>query len=231
MSCEEVDDLLAAYSLSALSAEETRDVHQHLVGCRRHDEALAELRAVGERLPLAAEEREPPPQLRTRLLHAFDAEVARRSAPRAGVVTPLRRWLPGTRPAFAYLAAAAVLVLTVIGLSAWNLTLQLDDEGDATFAVQLTGAAGTGELVYFEEDKVGLLKLELPEPPSARVYQAWGIYESGPVSLGLVPSKGVAAFDADLSDASAVAITEEPEGGSEQPTTQPLVLAELADLG
>lgn len=65
------------------------------------------------------------------------------------------------------------------------------------------------------------------EPPAGRAYQAWGIFEDGPLSLGVVWATGAIAFRADLTDASAVAITEEPAGGSPQPTSDPLVVAEL----
>jgi len=37
----------------------------------------------------------------------------------------------------------------------------------------------------------------------------------------------VASFEADLADATAVAVSMEPPGGSEQPTTEPLLVAEL----
>ena len=228
MSCEEANELLASYALSALESDEVAAVQQHLAGCRRHDEALADLQAVVERLPLAVEEREPPPELRARLLQAFDAEVATSQAsrpPTARQSAPPRR-LWALKPSFGYLAAAA-LALVVLGLSAWNVALQLSGDGDATMVTQFVGAAGGGQVLYLEDDRIVVLTIELPEPPVGRVYQAWGIYESGPVSLGLVPSQGVTAIRANLADASAIAISEEPTGGSLQPTTDPLVVAQF----
>ena len=219
MTCEEVDELLAAYSVAALSSEETEQVRAHLATCRRHDEALASLQAVAERLPLAAAEREPPPELRSRLLEAFDVGAAR---PRAGL-----RWAARPRAGLAYLAAAAVLVLAVGGLATWNVILQSNGGGEATVSAELVSESGRGRIVYLENSNIAVLDLDLPEPPAGRTYQAWGIYENGPVSLGLVPSQGVVAVSAELSDASAVAISEEPEGGSLQPTTEPLAVAEL----
>ena len=229
MICDEANELLAAYSLSALPPEELAAVRRHLATCQRHDEALAELQAVAERLPLSAEEREPPPQLRARILEAFDAEAAARSparpaAVRAGVA-PGRR-LMRERPAFAYLVAAALLV-AVVGVATWNVVLQVGGDEESAVVASFVGESGQGQLVYLQDDRIAFINLELPEPPAGRVYQAWGIYQGGAVSLGLLPSQGVAAFSADLSEASAVAVSEEPEGGSAQPTTEPLLVAEL----
>jgi anti-sigma-K factor RskA len=221
MSCDEIDELLAAYSLGALTAEETAGVDGHLAACRRHDAELAGLRAVVARLPLAADERDVPPGLRARLLASLDEPV-----PRQERVLPFpRRFAPA--PA-GFLAAAAVLVLAVIGLLAWNITLQTGRDGDGPMVAQLHGDVGRGSLVYFADEQLGVLRLELPPLPPDSVYQAWGIHESGPASLGLVPEDGSVAFEADLSDASAVAISVEPQGGSEQPTTEPLLIAELS---
>ena len=225
MNCDETEQLLAAYSFAAVTEDEAEQVRRHLMGCRRHDEALAEFRAVAEALPLAVDEQEPPAELRARLLAAFDAEAAAR----AGQITPLRRRpmaMQLRRPAFAWFAAAALL-LAVAGLIAWNLTLQLGGGGQPRLTATLTGTAGQAELVYFQNDQAGVFRLDLPAPAPGRAYQAWRIGPGGPVSLGLVPSKGAAAFSGDLSQSSAVAITEEPSGGSEQPTTAPLLAANL----
>ncbi len=228
MNCEQVDELLAAYTLSALTQDEAEQARSHLAECTRHDEALTDLHAVGERLPFAADEREPPAALRSRLLAAFDAEVgksaAQTSGMRAGPAPDRRAWF--RRPVLAYLAAA-VLFVTVLGLSGWNLTLQFGGSSRPTLSATLVGSAGRGELVYSRADQVGVLKLDLPALPPGHVYQAWRIDVNGPISLGLVSGNGVVGFRADLSQAIAVAVTEEPAGGSDQPTTSPLLIAEL----
>lgn len=226
MSCDETEELLAAFSLSALSEDEAGQVRRHLIGCRRHDQALAEFRTVAEALPLAVEEQEPPAELRARLLAAFDAETATRS----GQIAPLRRRTAPVRlrrPALTWLAAAAALFLAVGGLVAWNLTLELGGGGEPRLTATLAGTVGRAEMVYFQNDQAGVLRLDLPALPPGRAYQAWHIGPGGPVSLGLVPNKGAAAFSADLSQSSAVAITDEPAEGSEQPTAAPLLAASL----
>ena len=60
----------------------------------------------------------------------------------------------------------------------------------------------------------------MPPLESGRVYQAWGIYDGKPVSLGVLPHEAhMVAIEADLAGASTFAITEEPPGGSDQPTS------------
>jgi anti-sigma-K factor RskA len=224
MNCEQIDELLAAFSVDALASEDDTAVRAHLAACRRHDEALAALRAVADLLPLAAEKREPPAELRSRLLEAFDAEAL------GTTVRPIasaRRPSFAPRSRFAYLAAAAVLVLAIAGLAVWNVVLQTGGGHEATMVVHLVGDTGSGELVYVPDQQVAVMKLDLPELPSGRSYQAWRIDNGEAASLGLVPNTGMIAMDVDLSGAGAVAVSEEPVGGSDQPTSTPLIAADL----
>lgn len=227
MGCEDVDELLAAYGVSALVPDEEDQVREHLASCDRHAQALAEMRAVVDRLPLAAEEREPPAALQRRLLDAFDREVdaARASEPRPRRLWP-RRWrAPGG--VLAYAAAAALLVIA-IGLGAWNVTLQFGrDDEDSTFVTTFAGEAGDGTVVHLRDEGLVLIDVRLPEPGPDRTYQAWNVGAAGAVSLGLVPDDGTVSFQGDFADTDAIAISEEPAGGSEQPTTDPLLVASL----
>jgi anti-sigma-K factor RskA len=230
MNCEHIDELLGAYVIGAHPEDEAAGVVDHLSTCRRHDDALAGMEAVVAKLPLAAEEREPPPELRSRLLDAFDAEQAAQEAPqrietaRAGL-----RWRLTQRPAFAY-AAAAVLVLAIAGLLSWNLALQFggDSGSGVNVVAQFSGEAGTGRVVYLPEERSGFVELALREPTEGSVYQAWGIIDGEPVSMGIVPAQGAYSFQADLDGASAMAITEEPPGGSLEPSGDPVAVAPLS---
>ncbi len=228
MTCEEIDEALAAYVVSALDAQETIDVCGHLNTCRRHDGLLAMLLASVEALPLAVPERDPPASLRARILTAFDTEVAGRQPAAPAAVTRLPRtprW-HRPRPALAWLAAAALL-LAVAGLATWNAVLLLGGEEEPTLVARFAGTSGSGQVVYLEDEHLALLSVDLPAPPAGHVYQAWGMQETGPVSIGFLPNHGAAVLDADLSGANAVAISVEPEGGSPQPTTEPVLVAKL----
>ncbi len=247
MTCEEIDELLAAYSIGALDSDETRAVNEHLATCRRHDEALAGYVGVAARLPVAVEEREPPAELRARIMSAFESEAGAAAAgtpsPRlpappspsttlraglgegegqGGSVVRAIRWPRLVfKPAWGLAAAAAVVAA---GLVAWGAVTLTSDGGDGAERFVVTDPAGRGELVYFEGEARAELELDLPELPERRVYQAWRIEGETPESLGVVAGDGATAFEEDVSDADAVAVSVEPAGGSEQPTTQPLLV-------
>lgn len=139
---EEFEELVAAYSLSALGAEERAALEQHLAACDRCAGRLAEMRALASALPLAADELEPPSGLKERVLAAVSAEASGQAAATSaevaaptgnaagtgiGVAVPYRR--PGAllRTSYRWLALAAamvVLVATVAGLAFWVIRLQ-----------------------------------------------------------------------------------------------------------
>jgi anti-sigma-K factor RskA len=225
MNCDELEQLLAAYAIGALSTDEAGRVSAHLASCRRHDEALADLRVTVDSLAIAPPEREPSPALRARVLAAIAAEPSATQP----VVVPMRprRWFAPPQPTFAW-AAAAVLLLAVVGLGAWNAVLQLGgDEDGGPVTATLEGSAGRAELVYLADRDLAVFDVDLSDPPPGREYQAWGIHETGPVSLGLLPNSGTIALRGDLTGATAVAVTIEPKGGSDQPTTDPVMAANL----
>jgi anti-sigma-K factor RskA len=56
-----------------------------------------------------------------------------------------------------------------------------------------------------------------------RVYQLWAIHGDTPTSAGVVKDLRKGAAMAMPSEGTTVAITVEPQGGSEQPTTPPIV--------
>lgn len=78
-----------------------------------------------------------------------------------------------------------------------------------------------------------LISENLPALNPDRAYQLWGIQGETPVSVGVFQvdeqGVGVLVFNAEqpLSSYDLVAITDEPAGGSEQPTTTPLAAAQV----
>jgi anti-sigma-K factor RskA len=82
--------------------------------------------------------------------------------------------------------------------------------------------------VYFSasEAKTAVVLNDASPLPEGRVLQLWYIGQSGPVSAGVIPSTdgtGHAVLEGSYTPGDTVAITVEPEGGSEQPTTEPIV--------
>jgi anti-sigma-K factor RskA len=82
--------------------------------------------------------------------------------------------------------------------------------------------------VYFSasEAKTAVVLNDASPLPEGRVLQLWYIGKSGPVSAGVIPATdgtGHAVLAGSYTPGDTVAITVEPEGGSEQPTTEPIV--------
>ncbi|MDQ0745269.1 anti-sigma-K factor RskA [Clavibacter sp. B3I6] len=82
--------------------------------------------------------------------------------------------------------------------------------------------------VYFSasEAKTAVVLNDASPLPAGRVLQLWYVGQSGPVSAGVMPSEdgaGHAVLEGAYTPGDTVAITVEPEGGSEQPTTEPIV--------
>lgn len=229
MNCEEISELLAAYAVDALDQDEAREVRAHLVTCRRHDAALAEFQSVVSSLPVSVEEHAPAPELRARLLQAFDEEV---TVQRSARTREPARVVPFVRqPAFAWLAAAA-LVVAVVALTTWNVVLQTNDNGSEegwTVSAQIAGSGVSGHFWYLDRQQLAVVSMdEMPPLESGRVYQAWGIYDGKSVSLGVMPHETTVAMKANLGGASTFAITEEPAGGSDQPTSAPIATADIS---
>jgi anti-sigma-K factor RskA len=118
--------------------------------------------------------------------------------------------------------------LVVVALTTWNVVLQTSDDDAWTVSADLTGTNVDGHLWYSDGLQLAVVSMdEMPAADRGRVYQAWGIYDGRPVSLGVMPDEDTIAMKADLAGASTFAITEEPEGGSPQPTGDPVAVAEL----
>ena len=223
MTCREAEGLMAAFALDALERDETVAVALHLADCRNHDADLAELRAVASRLPAGLEPVVPPPALRDNLLASFDFErTVGEHVPVPMASRQVRARLQGLGWAY---GLAAGLLLLVAGLAAWSI-LRGDAESSIVNAYEVREGDTRLTVVHLPRDGVTVVTGDMSVLPPGRVYQAWLISDDGtPRSLGLMPVSGPAVFDARLENVSAVAVTVEPEGGSQMPTTEPVVVA------
>ncbi len=84
----------------------------------------------------------------------------------------------------------------------------------------------TGTVVMSEQRRTAVLVAsELPELPEGRVYEAWTMKGEDPTPAGIFAPDGsdaVVELTDETFDADSVAVTQEPAGGSEQPTTDPI---------
>lgn len=220
---------LAAYVLDALEPDERAAVETHIDGCER---CRGDLRWIGgavEVLPASVEQREPSAGLRRRLLAAVQAEgdAATGASASGGWREAISRVL---RPGLA-LAAVALLVL---GVAVGYLLGGSGGGGEMTVTATATAEAPVGATATVVRDgDAGTLRTSsLPQPRGDGVYQVWirDGEEIVPSTVFVVDraGAGVAAIPSGLSDGDEVMVTREPRGGSDAPTTAPLLSAPLS---
>jgi anti-sigma-K factor RskA len=70
----------------------------------------------------------------------------------------------------------------------------------------------------------------LPRLSEKQVYQIWAIHDETPVSAGLLEDTDDGAAMAMPSAGTQVAITIEPAGGSQRPTSEPIIAVDPASV-
>jgi anti-sigma-K factor RskA len=227
------EDDLAAYLLGALSDDETRSFEAHLETCETCQARERWLRTSVEVLPSSVEQVEPPPELRERLLDTVRREAgAEATAPTPSARRRGSRWTrllgsPALRPATA--AAAALLI---VAAGAIGYAIRGGGEGGAettTVTAESTGVAPGVKATIVRTGDRGILRVsDLPQR-RGRVYEVWLVKGEKPVPSALFQvgrdGAGSAGIPGGLDEATQVLVTSEPEGGSEAPTTKPLLSA------
>jgi anti-sigma-K factor RskA len=246
-------DLLGAFALGVVDAEEAATVRAHLATCAECQAEIAELWLAVDSLPGMIEPMEPPPALRDRIAAAIMAEAASPapapptfSASRAPELAPtIAPVLPVPEPvrkpasfwsrATPWAAAAAILLLLSAGLLVWNLRLR-EQIATApvveTIALAPTDAApdARGEVTYLPQDELFMLDVQdLPPLEPDQVYEVWLIGAEGPVPAGVFDQptdQHAIVADRDLYET--LAITAEPGPlGTEAPTGEIVATASL----
>ncbi len=219
----DVHELTAAYALHALDSEEEREFEEHLRGCERCREELAELKEAATSLAYAVDGPAPPAALRSRILEAARGDNV--------IALPRRRVLSY---AAAAAAAAAIAVAVPLGLWANSLADKLDREraasailGDpAAQSVPLEGA--DGRLVVGSGREAALVVSGLQPAPEGKDYEIWVIDGGSTRRSGLFDGdngREVVRLDRRVPAGATVAVTLEREGGVDSPTSRPLFSA------
>jgi anti-sigma-K factor RskA len=235
----QADDLLAAYALDALPEAEARRVEEHLRSCPEHRAAAAELRQTGSLLSLTADELEPSPELRRRIIAAVEASPAQtpvaQTEAHAGrmialpKVRRLRSWL--SKPTRLAVAATVVIGLGISALIGYQLGLVAAQPVAYTFQGDASAAPGAeARLVYFKDRKQAVLAASgLPKLGTGQVYEMWLIRNGVPVDKGIGTSTSGdlgAQLSGDLTQFQQFAITIEP-GEQQLPSTKPILIGNL----
>lgn len=223
------DDLKEAYALNALPEDERREVEGYLRLHPEHRREIEELSSLGNALALAPAEYEPSPNVRSNLMDIVGSEASAEPSEQPSTLARLRGYL-----SLRTLAPAALALITV-ALLGWNFILQgevQELQGELqqrqTFAMQGTGAASdvNAEVIQLENGKAIILAENMPALPEEKTMQIWVIQDGTPEPAGTFRPAGTAAtarISDSINNADAVAITVEPAGGSEKPTTDPVL--------
>ena len=236
---EHWEDEAAAYALDALEGSELEAFTAHLADCPICAERLRWLMPAVDVLPATVSQHEPPPALKSRLMDIVDREaemIAASESPDRGASPARSSRFSGLslRPA---LAGFAVVLLLVAGVAGYAIhDSGGDGSPDVTYeaSADQPGSPATGTLEV-DGDAGSLHVANLPATSRGEVYQAW-IQDSGaaggsihPSSVFVVADGGVGdvAIPHGLSDARRVMVTREPKGGSELPSENPVLTAEM----
>jgi anti-sigma-K factor RskA len=220
-------DDLAAYALGALEEGEATELRRHLEGCEECREHLRWLEPAVDVLPRTVPQVEPPPRLRRRMMatvRAESREATRAQARRA----PRRDWAALVlRPATAA-AAAALLLAGALG----GYLLHSPTDRSSVVAARPTNAAPAASGTLERQEDVAILHVErMPALARDQVYETWvqrdGRVEPSSVFTLRNNRSGEAAIPGSLHGADAVLVTKEPAGGSPQPTSPPVLEADL----
>lgn len=230
----DIHHLTGAYALDAVDDVERARFEQHLAEC---EDCRAEVASLREAAGLLAETTAvtPPPSLRDSVLSGI-SQV--RPLPPVVQRTPVvqRRWFP-------LLVAAAVVAILGVGAALWQPWAPSQDASltaaervltadDAQSVAVDLGEAGRATVTRSESVGKAVITTEDMAPaPSGKVFELWLQDEQGAmIPAGLMPpgEDNQVVLEGDAADATAVGITVEPEGGSPEPTSDPIALFDFS---
>jgi anti-sigma-K factor RskA len=237
MNRERFEELKESYALGNLSEAERREFERYLAENPSEQAEVDELSSIASLLALAPPEREPPARLRKRLMNQVRAEAAESGSPGAATRTRGEGRESWARRLFGIRGAVTAAAAAILGLAVWNVSLQsevrdLRDTQMNAYELQGSGEAQTveGKVVKIGEQGAMLVATDLPDLPEGKTYEMWSIDEGQPESCGTFEAgegPAIETMGQPITEAEQFAITVEPEGGSGQPTTEPIVVADL----
>lgn len=237
----DVHTLTGAYAANAMPDDERWAFERHLAECDACNQEVRELQATTAQMGAAAAE-SPPAGMKAAVMAQID-EV-RQETP-ARVVESARQRDPWHYRLLA--PAAAVLAIAVLGLTGIiaNLNHRLTAMETQTGRVADVVAAGdlqivqmppvngaTARVIYSPTRGEGVFLADgLPAAPGDQVYELWFIGDEGAQPAGLFEAdergRVTHVITGDMAAVQAIGVTVEPAGGSVQPTSEPIMVAEL----
>lgn len=234
--CPRIDDA-ASYVLRAMPDGEWEQYAAHIEGCDVCAAKIAELGFVSDALLNAVPQLSAPPEIRSRVMAVVNAEseLLRAAGPLADrpVERESRRFsLLRLRP---WPAAVLATSLLALGLGSGVMLVGTTDEGTTPRSIACAQVPiGASCRMQVADDGAKLVVAGLQAPPEGRIYQVWLDRDNGtapePTEALFSVRKGRATVTVpgDLDGVKQVLVTHEPLGGSEVPTRQPIIAAQMA---
>jgi hypothetical protein len=241
MTHEELRDSYELYALGVADPAPREEIRGHLQrGCEVCMSEMKRARTMATLLGEAVGEGAPSPKLRRRILASVGLEQRRFGwAPFLAAATLLALfaafYFSGREREFANLALRRDLQLRdqAIQLTKLNEAFAILNSGETT--VTSFGKGPKGKVFVNPTRGVLLIASNLPQTPAGKVYEMWVVPKGGkaPVPAGLFQSDAngnamhIQRGPVDMTDAAAVAVTVENEGGASTPTMPILIVAPL----
>jgi anti-sigma-K factor RskA len=256
MNNERFEDLKDAYVLGALPEEERLSFEAYLAAHPERQAEVDELGAVAGLLAFSPQEQEPSPELRSRVMEVVEAEAEPRRVGGRSTLAKVGDYLSIRSIALGAAALLVIGLLSwnvmlqgqVEDLQGrvqdaqgqvQDLQAQVEDAQDRqqiqqSPTIELGGSwadqGANAEVASIHKNQVILVAKDMPSVPEDRTCQIWVISNDVPKPSGLFQPDGnmtATPITNSITKADVIAVTVEPAGGSEQPTSDPVLLAEL----
>ncbi len=226
---ERAHDLAEERAFGVLATDDAHWLTDHLSSCAECRAYAAEMGAIAGALARSVDSQPTPPELRARIVAA--------AASRPVLVTRRRwgTWALGSAAAAALVACAIDSVVLRGQLAETQQELAIEQRAAAAVLqgqrfVRLAPVSGNGPSALWVQPATGapyLVAPDLPHPPSDRTYQLWYIVGSNAVPAGTFLPDGILVPPILPPDASLIAVTDEPRGGSAKPTSAPFLAGKV----
>lgn len=223
----QINSLIAAYAMGAVPAEEIPAIRAHILTC---DECFEEAESYASALAVLAESVDPVPLSKDFTDRVLEQAVGGRT-PEA---SKGRKWLPQLRS----ISVGAAIVVTIVASILMGNSYLDSREREREYqlvvmalvhdpnALSLGGPGGAEGVIASTDSGAIFVALDLGEAPSGTEYQLWLMKDGVPVpdtTFDVTDAVVIVETDRSIDGYDGAAVTVEPEGGSEQPTTDPVM--------
>jgi hypothetical protein len=235
--CPRIDDA-ASYVLRAMPDGEWEQYAAHASHCAVCTAKIAELGFVSDALLNGVPQLSAPAEIRSRVMAVVHAEselllAAGPMADRPIQREPMRRFsLLRLGPWPAAVLASALLA---IGIGGGALIVGSGEPAapQRTIACAAAPDGSSCQMRVTGDDDAKLVLAGLAAPPEGRIYQLWldrgtGTPEPTEALFSVRNGRASVAVPGNLKGVKQVLVTDEPLGGSEAPTRQPVIAARMA---